>query len=39
MRISGYIAGGMQNISYFKTKQEHFLKTLSFRQRSFTGKM
>ena len=30
MRNSGYITRAMQNIFFFKIKQEHFLGTLSF---------
>ena len=30
MRSSGYITRAMQNIFFFKIKQEHFLGTLSF---------
>ena len=33
-----YIAGGMQNVSFFK-KQELFLETLSFRQLSLSGRI
>ena len=39
MRSSGYITGGMQNIFFFKTKQEFLLGTLSFHQISLNGRI